>query len=98
MCSGNMLIFVTLTCTRLIYLMYLVGSRKSVRTAWLHVIKDLCVPCSVSELIGSGFNKVSGSVSGFGIRIRIQEGKKEPQKWKIKKFYDLKCSMFSFEG
>jgi hypothetical protein len=30
--------------------------------------------------IGSGFNRVSGS--GFGILIRIQEGKNDPQKWK----------------
>jgi hypothetical protein len=30
--------------------------------------------------IGSGFNRVSGSVSGFGIRIRIQEGNNDPQK------------------
>jgi len=30
--------------------------------------------------IGSGFNRVSGSVSAFGIRIRIQEGKSDPQK------------------
>jgi hypothetical protein len=31
--------------------------------------------------IGSGFNKVSGSVTGseFGIRIRIQEVKNDPQ-------------------
>jgi hypothetical protein len=28
--------------------------------------------------IGSGFNRVSGS--GFGIRIRIPEGKNDPQK------------------
>jgi hypothetical protein len=33
-------------------------------------------------LIGSGFNQVSGSVSGFGIRIRIQKGKNYPQKQK----------------
>jgi hypothetical protein len=30
--------------------------------------------------IGSGFNRVSGSGSGFGIRIWIQEGKNDPQK------------------
>jgi hypothetical protein len=30
--------------------------------------------------IGSGFNRVCGSGSGFGIRIRIQEGKNDPQK------------------
>jgi hypothetical protein len=29
---------------------------------------------------GSGFNRVCGSVSGFGIQIRIQEGKNDPQK------------------
>ena len=31
---------------------------------------------------GSGFSRVSGSGSGFGIRIRIQEGKNDPQKKK----------------
>jgi hypothetical protein len=32
--------------------------------------------------IGSGFNQVSGpvSIAGYGIRIRIQEGKNDPQK------------------
>jgi hypothetical protein len=30
--------------------------------------------------IGSGFNGVPGSVSGFAIRIRIQEGKNGPEK------------------
>jgi hypothetical protein len=30
--------------------------------------------------IGSGFNQVSGSGSVFGIRIRIQEDKNDPQK------------------
>ncbi len=30
--------------------------------------------------IGSGFKQVSGSESVFGIRIRIQEGKNDPQK------------------
>jgi hypothetical protein len=48
---------------------------------------------------GSGFNQVSGSKSGFGNRIRIQEGKNDPQKYKkVKKFHVLKCAMFSFEG
>jgi hypothetical protein len=42
----------------------------------------------VAFRIGSGFNQVSGS--GYGIRIRIQEGKNDPQKLKkVKKFYDL---------
>jgi hypothetical protein len=37
--------------------------------------------------------------SGLWIRIRIQQGKNNPQKWeKIKKFNVLKCWMFSFEG
>jgi hypothetical protein len=31
---------------------------------------------------GSGFNQVSGSGSAFGIRMRIQEGKNDPQKQK----------------
>jgi hypothetical protein len=31
---------------------------------------------------GSGFNRVSGSGSVFGIRIRIQEGKNDPRKLK----------------
>jgi hypothetical protein len=30
--------------------------------------------------IGFGFNRASGSGSVFGIRIRIQEGKNDPQK------------------
>jgi hypothetical protein len=30
--------------------------------------------------MGSGLNRVSGSGSVFGIRIRIQEGKNDPQK------------------
>jgi hypothetical protein len=34
----------------------------------------------INQCFGSGFNQVSGSVSGFGIRIRIQESKKDPQK------------------
>jgi hypothetical protein len=51
------------------------------------------------EGFGSGFNQVSGSGSVFGIRIRIQEGKNDPQKKKkIKKFHVLKCWMFSFES
>ncbi len=41
-------------------------------------------------------NEVSGS--GFGIRIQIQEGKKDPQKLKKLKFHGLKCWMFSFEA
>jgi hypothetical protein len=49
--------------------------------------------------IGSGFNQVSGSVSGFGIQIRIQEGKNYPQKnKKIQKINVLRCRIFSFEG
>jgi hypothetical protein len=32
------------------------------------------------QCFGSGFSQVSGSVSGFGIRIRIQEGKNYAQK------------------
>jgi hypothetical protein len=32
------------------------------------------------QCFGSGFNQVSGFVSGLGIRIRIQEGKSDPQK------------------
>ncbi len=33
-----------------------------------------------TSCIGSRFNRVCGSGSGFGIRIRIQEGKNDPQK------------------
>jgi hypothetical protein len=44
--------------------------------------------------IGSGFNQFSGS--GFGIQIRIQEGKNDPRK--KKRFHVLKCLMFSDEG
>jgi hypothetical protein len=32
-----------------------------------------------SQVSGSGFSQVSGSGSVFGIRIRIQEGKNDPQ-------------------
>jgi hypothetical protein len=41
--------------------------------------------------IGSGFNQVSGSGSVFGIRfrIRIQEGKYDPQKWE--KIIEISC-------
>jgi hypothetical protein len=43
---------------------------------------------------GSGFKQVSGSGSVFGIQIRIQEGKNDPQsdksRKKMKKFYVLK--------
>ncbi len=49
--------------------------------------------------IGSGFNQVSGS--GFGIRIRIQEGKNDPQKYKKVKISCLKsaeCSLLRAEG
>ncbi len=46
----------------------------------------------LSQGFGSGFNQVSGSGSIFGIRIRIQEGKDDPEKKeKIKKFHVLKC-------
>jgi hypothetical protein len=41
----------------------------------------------------------SQSVSGFAIRIRIQKGKKGPEKYKtVDKFHHLKCWMFSFDG
>jgi hypothetical protein len=43
------------------------------------------------QCYGYGFYQVSGSVSGFGIRIRIQEGKNDPQKWKKK---NLKIACF----
>jgi len=43
--------------------------------------------------IGSGFNQVSWSGSGF--KIRIQEGQHDPQKQKkVQKFHVLKCLMF----
>jgi hypothetical protein len=49
--------------------------------------------------IGTGFNQVRGSGSVFGIRIRIQEGKNDPQKYnKVQKFHVLTCWMFCFEG
>ncbi len=39
------------------------------------------VKCSWIRIrIGSGFNQISGSGSGFG--IRIQKGKNDPQKYK----------------
>ncbi len=45
----------------------------------------------------SGFNQVSGSRSGFRIRIRIQEGKNYPQKLKkARKFHAFKYWMLSF--
>jgi hypothetical protein len=49
-----------------------------------------------AQCFESGFNQVSGSGSGFGILIRTQEGKKDPQK--KKKFHVLNGLMFSFEG
>ncbi len=48
---------------------------------------------------GSGSGSGSGSV--FGIRIRIQEGKNDPQMTKVEKigkFHVLNCWMFSFES
>jgi hypothetical protein len=55
------------------------------------------------QCFGSGFIQVSGSVSGFGIRIRNPDpdprGQKLPTKVeKIKKVHVLKCWMFSFES
>jgi hypothetical protein len=48
---------------------------------------------------GSGFNRVSRSGSGIRIRIRIQEGKNDPQKYKkFVKVHVLKCWMASFES
>jgi hypothetical protein len=41
----------------------------------------------------------SGSAYKLRIRIRIQEGKNDPKKWKKgQNFHLLKCWMFSFEG
>jgi hypothetical protein len=49
------------------------------------------------QCFGSGFNQVSGPVSGF--RIRIREGKMtDKNREKLKKFHVLKCWMFSLEG
>jgi hypothetical protein len=49
--------------------------------------------------IGSLFNRVCGSGSVFGIRIRIQEGKNDPQKKKkMVKVHVLKCWRASFES
>jgi hypothetical protein len=51
--------------------------------------------------IGSGFNQVTGSGSVFGIRIKIQEGKNDPQKKKkirIFMFYSAGCSLLNAEG
>jgi hypothetical protein len=48
---------------------------------------------------GSVFNRVYGSGSVFGIRIRIQEGKNDPQKRKkLVKVHVFKCWMASFEN
>jgi hypothetical protein len=50
---------------------------------------------------GSGFNRVSGSGSAFGIRIRIKEGKNYRQKYKkVKKFHvsSAGCSLLRAEG
>jgi len=49
--------------------------------------------------IGSRFNWVCGSGSGFGIQIRIQEDKIDQQnKEKVKKLHVLKRWMFFLEG
>ncbi len=37
---------------------------------------------SSKQCFGSGFSLVSGSVSGIGIQIQIQEGKNDPQNQK----------------
>ncbi len=47
---------------------------------------------------GSGFNGVPGSVGRSAIRIRIQEGKNGPQKWKINLiFLSAGCSLWRAE-
>jgi hypothetical protein len=46
---------------------------------------------------GSGFNRVSGSGSVFGIRIRIKEGKNYRQKYK-KDVSSAGCSLLRAEG
>jgi hypothetical protein len=45
----------------------------------------------VVDPIGSGYNGIPRSVSGsgFAIRIRIQEGKIDPQKYKKKLFFEV---------
>ncbi len=58
---------------------------------------------SIRILIGSGFNRVSGSGSGsvFGIRFRIQEGKNDPQKKKKLRnfmFWSAGCSLLRAVG
>jgi hypothetical protein len=54
--------------------------RQSCRVACLFkcVSAGLRIRIRIRNRIGSGFNRVSGSGSGFG--IRIQEGKNDPQK------------------
>jgi hypothetical protein len=50
------------------------------------MIEDTCIlfrtGLRIRIPIGSGFNRVIGSGSVFGIRTRIQEGKNDPQKYK----------------
>jgi hypothetical protein len=42
--------------------------------------KLLCAVFWIRIRLGSGINQVSRSLPGFGIWIRIQEGKNDPQK------------------
>jgi hypothetical protein len=60
-----------------------VGDRQK-HLACLLTVKAVMDPATLEvtthQGFGSGFNQVSGSGSVFGIRIRIQEGKNDPQK------------------
>jgi hypothetical protein len=44
-----------------------------------HAVMFSVIRVSGKQCFGSGFNQDSGSVSGFGIRILIQEGKNDPK-------------------
>jgi hypothetical protein len=48
------------------------------RSMGLNLLHGFFAGLRIRIRIGSGFNQVSGS--GFGIKIRIQEGKNNPQK------------------
>jgi hypothetical protein len=73
--------------------------RISFMLASIMSLRNMALKSGLRIRIGSGFKRVSESGSVFGIRIRIQEGKNDPQKVeKIKKFHVLKCWMFSFES
>jgi hypothetical protein len=75
--------------------------KAKVSTGMLSLSAVLWIRISIRIRIGSGFNKVPGSVFGSGLRIRIQECKNGLQKYKkVNKFHFISagCSILRAEG